>query len=99
MICPNCKKDYRDVPTDKICGHFYRGDDHYYKDYRRFGMLCINCGFVAEMITTATGDSYKKRKVKSDPNTINMFGDEFEESTIIKNKSRASKQKVSVKSA
>jgi hypothetical protein len=99
MICPKCKRDYRDVPEGNPIGHFYRSDDHHYKDYRRFGMQCTNCGFVAEMITTATGDPYKKREVKLDPNTINMFGDEFEESTIIKNKSKASKQKVSVKNA
>ena len=96
MICPHCKKDYLDVPEGFPKGHFYRSDDHHCKDYRRFGMQCTNFGFVAEMITTATGDPYKKRQVKPDANTINMF-DEFDESTVIKNKSRFTKQKERVK--
>jgi len=98
MICPHCLKDYRDVPAGMPPGHFYRSDDHYYKDYRRFGIQCTNCGFVAEFITTATGDPYKKREVRLDPNTINMF-DEFDESATIKNKTKAVKQKERIKSA
>lgn len=74
MICPKCKKDYKDVPPESERGHFYRSDDHYYKDYRRFGFQCTNCGFIAEMITTSTGDPYRKREVVED-NTIDMFED------------------------
>lgn len=77
MICPNCKKDYRDVTEDKVPGHFYRSDDHFCKNYRRFGVYCTNCGFVAEMITRATGDPYRKRDLhKKDLDTINMFNDD-----------------------
>lgn len=97
MICPHCEKDYKDVIDGMPPGHFYRSDDHYYKDYRRFGIQCTNCGFVAEWITTSTGDPYKKRQIKTDTNTINMFDDEFDESKIIKNKSKNRKQKASVK--
>lgn len=77
MICPNCKKDYKDVPEGIIPGHFYRSDDHYYKDFRRFGVQCTNCGFIAEMITRATGDPYRKRELSNkDIDTIDMFDDE-----------------------
>lgn len=79
MICISCKKDYRDVPPGRPPGHFYRSDDHFYKDYRRFGMQCTNCGFVAAMITKATGDPYRKREEKEDFNQIDIF-DEMEES-------------------
>lgn len=76
MICPDCQKDYKDVPEGNVPGHFYRSDDHYYKDFRRFGVQCTNCGFIAEMITRATGDPYRKRELNSkDPDTIDMFDD------------------------
>jgi hypothetical protein len=74
MICPACRKDYRDVPNNEIPGYFYRGDDHYYKEYRRFGIACTNCGFVAEFITKATGLPYHKRPHR-DSSTIDMFPD------------------------
>lgn len=74
MICPNCKKDYKDVPANKPPGHFYRGDDHYYLTSRRFGMVCTNCGFIAEIISKPTGAPYLKRKT-NEPETINMFED------------------------
>jgi hypothetical protein len=75
MICPKCAKDYKDVPEGRIPGHFYRGDDHFYKNYRRFGYQCTNCGFVAEFITKATGMPYKKRDIDQGPETIDMFED------------------------
>ncbi len=93
MICPNCKKDYKDVPEGIVPGHFYRSDDHYYKDFRRFGVQCTNCGFIAEMITRATGDPYRKKELNStrDQETIDMFDDDekielHQRSVVLKDK-------------
>ena len=79
MICPNCQKDYRDVAEGKPKGHFYRGDDHYYLPFRRYGILCMNCGFIAEIIAKPTGAPYLKRnKQETEPETIDMFDEEKE---------------------
>ena len=77
-MCPRCNKDYKDVPEGTVPGHFYRSDDHYYKDFRRFGVQCTNCGFIAEMITRPSGDPYRKRELHNnkDQDTIDMFEDD-----------------------
>jgi hypothetical protein len=66
MICPNCKKDYRDVPHDRLKGFVYKVDDNYYMKKKRFGMVCTNCGFIAEFITDSTGEPYLKRERNND---------------------------------
>lgn len=77
MICPNCDKDYKDVPAGKPPGYYYRGDDHYYLPFRRFGLQCTNCGFIAEIIAKPTGEPYLKRENKDrDIKTIDMFEQE-----------------------
>jgi hypothetical protein len=74
MLCPNCGKDYRDVPDGHAPGLFYRGDEHFGKSERRFGYLCNNCGVVSEFITRPTGFLYLKREQNKEDNQINMFG-------------------------
>lgn len=66
MICPNCKKDYKDVPPGKPSGGLFRSDDHFCKKERRYGMMCTNCGFIAEFITKPTGKEYKYKKNEND---------------------------------
>lgn len=73
MICPNCKKDYRDVPTGNIPGHFYRGDDHFNREERRYGMACTNCGYIAEVVARVTGNPYRKKDYLKDTDTLDMF--------------------------
>lgn len=73
MICPNCGIDYKDVPTGKIPGHFYRSDSSYNQKERRYGIQCTNCGFVGEWIAKATGNPYRKRENHIDVNQIDLF--------------------------
>ena len=73
MICPNCKKDYRDVPEGNIPGHFYRGDDHFNREERRYGMACTNCGYIAEVIARISGNPYRKKDYQKDNDTLDMF--------------------------
>ena len=73
MNCPNCGRDYKDVPEGKVPGHFYRGDLHYGKNYRRFGYVCNNCGFCAEMIVKPTGLPYRKRDLYQDEDQFDIF--------------------------
>lgn len=63
MMCPHCGKDYKDVRPGQAPGRVYGVDDHFYRDYKRWGMICTNCGFVAEWIAKPTGQSYFKRLV------------------------------------
>jgi len=72
MICPKCNRDYKDVPETKEPSGFYHGDDHFYKNYRRFGYRCGNCGFIAEVIARPSGEPYLKRKVY-DESQLNIF--------------------------
>lgn len=76
MICPNCKKDYRDVPEGKIPGHFYRGDDHFNKEERRYGMQCTNCGFIGEVVARITGNPYRKKDYIKDNDALDLFDQE-----------------------
>lgn len=76
MICPNCKKDYRDVNEGTIPGHFYRGDDHFNREERRYGMQCTNCGFIAEVVARVTGNPYRKKDYLKDNDTLDMFDQE-----------------------
>jgi len=61
MKCPNCGRDYRDPAPGKQNGMYIRGDDHFYKDQRRYGYHCFSCGFTAEIIAKPTGRPYYRR--------------------------------------
>lgn len=61
MICPRCKRDYKDPLPNRPKGRFYHGDDHFYKKVRRYGIQCGSCGFVAEIVAAPTGENYLKR--------------------------------------
>ncbi len=62
MICPKCGKDYKDTKPGQAPGRVYGVDDHFYREFKRFGVVCTNCGFVAEWVAKPTGESYLKRK-------------------------------------
>ena len=62
MICPFCKKDYKDPPQNRPNGGYFRQDEHFYHEVRRFGMLCQSCGEVAEVLTVATGKRYLRNQ-------------------------------------
>lgn len=65
MICPNCKRDYKDPAPGKEPGVVYRVDDSYGLTFRRVGRLCNNCGYIAEFIERPTGRPYLKRDGES----------------------------------
>jgi hypothetical protein len=79
MQCPNCGKDYRDVPEGNVPGHYYRGDEHFGKKERRFGRVCNNCGFCAEFIVKPTGLPYRKREMNDAKDQLDMFGSQDSE--------------------
>lgn len=83
MKCPFCERDYRDPPAGKVNGYYYAGDNHFYKDQRRFGMQCSGCGKIAEFITKATGRLYRKREQDDPDKTLTLKFKEIEEVEII----------------
>ncbi|MCK9432524.1 MAG: hypothetical protein PHC43_02635 [Candidatus Marinimicrobia bacterium] len=78
MRCPNCGRDYRDPEKGKQNGMYYAGDDHFYKDQRRYGMHCFSCGFTAEIIAKPTGRPYKRHE-QADPKMNMTLKFEFTE--------------------
>lgn len=81
MICPGCKRDYKDVPEGVVPGHFYKANNSFYLPHRIFGIQCSNCGKVYEFITQPTGYLYKKK------DNIKMIEnlDLFDKEEVIKN--------------
>jgi hypothetical protein len=61
MICPNCKRDYKDPVPGKEPGFVYRVDDNFGLKFRRLGRQCNSCGYVAEWIEEPTGREYFKK--------------------------------------
>ena len=86
MICPKCLRDYRDPPDGKENGFFYAGDDHFYKKQRRYGLMCTNCGFIAEIIAKPTGRPYRKREQDQPDKILTLRFKDIEKADVIEKK-------------
>jgi hypothetical protein len=68
MTCPNCGADYSDSRKADENKRITLGPlDHYGMPYMVSGKACKNCGFVAEVVTKPTGNSFYKREEIKDP--------------------------------
>lgn len=62
MTCPNCGVDYSESKTNNSSNRIAIGPlPHYGQPFQLSGLICRNCGFVAEIIKKPTGNPFFKR--------------------------------------